>query len=126
MKTKRQKIGWFGEDFTANYLKKQHYHILERNFHSRFGEIDLIVQRHEIIAFVEVKTRTRGALYSPREAVDFYKMRKCIKTAEYYLLLHPGNWQPRFDVSEILLDERDDKRQTVVEHRYLENAFGEV
>ena len=50
---KTQDIGNFGEDFTVNYLKKQGYKIIERNYHSRFGEIDIIAANKKVIAFVE-------------------------------------------------------------------------
>lgn len=123
MKSNRVEIGAFGEDFTVKYLKKQGYKILERNFHSRFGEIDIIASKKDVIAFVEVKTRGENAIYSPREAVDFYKQQKCVKTAQMYLVQNPVDLQPRFDVSEILLEKREDSKLKVREHNYIENAF---
>lgn len=123
MKSNRAEIGAFGEDFTVKYLKKQGYKILERNFHSRFGEIDIIASKKNVIAFVEVKTRGENAIYSPREAVDFYKQQKCVKTAQMYLVQNSVELQPRFDVSEILLEKREDSKLRVKEHNYIENAF---
>ena len=123
MKSNRAEIGAFGEDFTVKYLKKQGYKILERNFHSRFGEIDIIASKKDVIAFVEVKTRGENAIYSPREAVDFYKQQKCVKTAQMYLVQNSVELQPRFDVSEILLEKREDSKLKVKEHNYIENAF---
>lgn len=123
MKSNKAEIGVFGEEFTAKYLKKQGYKILERNFHSRFGEIDIIASKKDIIAFVEVKTRGENAIYSPREAVDFYKQQKCVKTAQMYLANNTVELQPRFDVSEILLEKREDSKLKVKEHNYIENAF---
>ena len=46
------KTGKFGEDFAVKILKKKGYKILERNFHSRFGEIDVIASNKNVIAFV--------------------------------------------------------------------------
>ena len=103
MSSKTKTHGAFGEDYTVKYLKKSGYKILERNYHSRFGEIDVIASKKGIIAFVEVKTRGENAIYAPREAVDYFKQQKCIKTAEYYLVNNPSDLQPRFDVSEIIL-----------------------
>ena len=123
MKSNRAEIGAFGEDFTVKYLKKQGYKILERNFHSRFGEIDIIASKKNVISFVEVKTRGENAIYSPREAVDFYKQQKCVKTAQMYLVQSGVELQPRFDVSEILLEKREDSKLRVKEHNYIENAF---
>lgn len=118
----KREVGIFGEDFTEKYLKKNGYKILSRNFHSRFGEIDIIAKNKTYIIFVEVKTRSEGAIYSPREAVDYYKQQKCIKTAEYYLVNNETNLQPRFDVSEIIL-KKDTKKPEVLNHNYIENAF---
>lgn len=116
--------GDFGEEYTVKYLKKKGYKILSRNFHSRFGEIDIIAADKSVIAFVEVKTRSQGALFSPREAVDFYKQQKCIKTAQFYLVNNPSDLQPRFDVSEIIISK--DEKAEVITHNYIENAFSEV
>ena len=123
MKIDRAEIGAFGEQFTVKYLKKKGYKILEQNFHSRFGEIDIIASKNGIIAFVEVKTRGENAIYSPREAVDFYKQQKCVKTAQMYLVQNSVQLQPRFDVSEVLLENRGDSKLKVKEHNYIENAF---
>ncbi len=123
MKSNKAEVGAFGEQFTTKYLKKQGYKILEQNFHSRFGEIDIIASKKDIIAFVEVKTRGENAIYSPREAVDFYKQQKCIKTAQMYIMQNNVELQPRFDVSEILLEKREDSKLKVKEHNYIENAF---
>lgn len=125
MTSDNKSSGKFGEDFTAKYLVKNGYKIVAKNFHSRFGEIDIIAQNKTTIAFVEVKTRTEGALYSPREAVDYFKQQKCIKTAQFYLVNNPSELQPRFDVSEILLL-KDTKKPEVKIHNYIENAFSEV
>jgi len=120
---KTQDIGNFGEDFTVNYLKKQGYKIIERNYHSRFGEIDIIAANKKVIAFVEVKARGEKSLYTPREAVDFSKQQKCRKTAEIYLVNNPNNLQPRFDVSELVIKENENHKPKVTEHNYIENAF---
>ena len=116
------KIGKFGEDFAVKCLKRKGYKILERNFHSRFGEIDVIASNKKVIAFVEVKTRNEVSLYTPREAVDKFKMQKCIKTAQYYLVQNPTNLQPRFDVFEIVVN-TDGKKPKVSDNTYIENAF---
>lgn len=120
-----QHLGQFGEEYTVKYLKKQGYKILERNFHSRYGEIDIIALdlKKKIIVFVEVKTRTAKSLYTPREAVDFFKQQKCIKTAQYYLMQNRSEFQPRFDVSEIIIKSTENQKEEVESHNYIENAF---
>ncbi len=90
--------GALGEQFAAKFLEKHGYSILETNFRSRFGEIDIIAQKGGILAFVEVKTRAATMLESPQAAVTRTKQKRIITTALYYLQGHRAGLQPRFDV----------------------------
>jgi len=82
-----QYIGKLGEQYAEKFLISQNYKILERNFRSKFGEIDLIAFDYskKEIAFVEVKTRTGTFFGEPEDAVTRLKERKIIKTALYFL-----------------------------------------
>jgi putative endonuclease len=60
-------IGNFGEDIAAAYLIEHGYSILERNYHNRYGEIDIISEEDGYLCFVEVKTRQWGDEYSAFE-----------------------------------------------------------
>jgi len=64
------------------------YHILERNFRCRYGEIDLVAEHAEDLVFVEVKTRRGSAYGLPEEAVDLRKQRKIVEVAHYYIDVH--------------------------------------
>ena len=75
--------GAWGEEEAVRYLREQGFVILERNFHSRFGEIDIIAQKDGILHFIEVKT---SAKYEPIFAITPAKMRKICSTIDYYLL----------------------------------------
>lgn len=81
-----------GEDLATAYLKNHNYTILERNFHAKGGEIDIIaIDRNEkeaILCFVEVKTRTSDQFGTPFEAITPWKLRFIEKTALYYTILH--------------------------------------
>lgn len=90
--------GMLGERFAAEYLQKQGYTILATNFHTRFGEIDIVAQKGDILAFVEVKTRAATTLEPPEAAVTPAKQKKLITAALHYLQAHPADLQPRFDV----------------------------
>ena len=96
-----KRIGNSGEDLAARYLESQGYEIIARNFHSRYGEIDIIAKNAEYIAYVEVKTRSISAYGLPREAVTLQKQQKIIKTAYVFEAQHPYDLQPRFDIIEI-------------------------
>ena len=88
-----------GEVFAANYLQAQGYNIISRNFHSRYGEIDLIASKDDkTVCFIEVKTRREGSMVSGTEAVTASKQRKIIKTALTWLQVKKSYMQPRFDV----------------------------
>lgn len=111
--------GAWGEAVAAVYLRKKGYRIVQQNFSTRFGEIDLIVQDARYIVFVEVKTRKSDRFGAAREAVDLHKQRRLIATAEQWLQRNPTNLQPRFDVVEIYGEE--DLPVRSIEH--IENAF---
>ena len=95
--------------------------LLCKNFHSRYGEIDLIATKDDIIAFVEVKTRAKDSLYSAAEAVTPAKQQKIILTALHYMEEYNSDLQPRFDVCEVYPVVV--KRKKTAEINYLENAF---
>lgn len=83
----RQGLGATGERLAAEQLTREGYHMLERNFRCRYGEIDLIAQDGQDLVFVEVKTRRGMARGLPEEAVTLHKQRKLVQVANYYLSL---------------------------------------
>lgn len=92
------RLGPLGEKYAAEYLRDQGFQILERNYRSRFGEIDIIAENSQYIVFAEVKTRQMSILAEPEEAVTSGKQKKIARTALLYLQKHPTRLQPRFDV----------------------------
>jgi putative endonuclease len=88
-----QVSGKHGEDIAVEYLKKQKYKILERNFRIRNGEIDIIAIDHSemepVLAFIEVKTRSSTYFGTPFEAITSWKMEALIRTSQVYKALHP-------------------------------------
>lgn len=99
-------IGSKGEDIAAQYLEKQKFKIIERNFSCRFGEIDIIAKEGNYLVFVEVKRRKSLKYGRPCEAVDWRKQKTIITCATYYMSMNALVGKPvRFDVVEILVDE---------------------
>lgn len=82
--------GILGEDYARHLLLSKGYRIIETNFRSHFGEIDVIAVKDEVLVFVEVKTRWSEKFGKPEEAVTPRKLYRIKKTAEYYCLLHPA------------------------------------
>ena len=92
--------GKAGEHAASKYLKKNGYKILERNFRKTYGEIDIIAQKGENIAFVEVKTRKSSSYGTPAEFVTVSKQKKIIKTAYTYIQEHQLDAEFTFDIIE--------------------------
>lgn len=117
-RTPCQQTGDAGETAALGYLLRQGYETVARNYHSRYGEIDLIVKNDEYLVFVEVKTRNEYAVTRPAAFVDKRKQQRIIKTAAVYLAESPLDLQPRFDVIEVTTTSRG-----TYEIDHLENAF---
>ena len=117
--TNSRKYGESGEQLVCDYLQRQAYTIVQRNYRCKLGEIDIIVSRalHSLV-FVEVKTRSSLECGNPIEAVTRSKRNKIIKVAKHYLLEHGlyDKVDVRFDVAEVY-----DEDSTRIE--YYENAF---
>lgn len=96
--------GKIAEDLAANYLGKQGIKIVDRNFHSRFGEIDLIALEQQILIFIEIRYRKNEKHIAAIETIDHFKCRKLISTSEYFLNKHRNyqSYQCRYDVITII------------------------
>ena len=91
------------EELALHYLQQHKLRLICRNFHSRFGEIDLIMQDHDTLIFIEVKQRDSG-INDAIESISWAKQQKLIKSAQYYLLRHGNNIFCRFDA--IVIDKQ--------------------
>ena len=94
------KSGKIAEDIAAGFLTKRGIKLLDRNFHCRFGEIDLIGFDQEILIFIEVRYRKNEHRSAVIETIDQHKCRKLVITSEYFLnryRIYQSN-QCRYDV----------------------------
>ena len=114
----KSEVGKLGEESVCGHLIRQGYRIAARNYRIKGGEIDIIAENGDIIAFVEVKSRKPDSLVTGFEAVSKRKQGLIIKTAADYCLKHPNILQPRFDVASVIID--DGK---VLSIDYMTNAF---
>lgn len=115
-----RQLGIYGELVAARYLHRHGYKILETNFRSRFGEIDLIAEKHKTIIFAEVKTRDHTAIARPMEAVNFYKQQKIKKTSLLYLAGLTEEINVRYDVLEVIAVTQGIKK---IKIHHIQNAF---
>ncbi|NJL91993.1 MAG: YraN family protein [Coleofasciculaceae cyanobacterium SM2_1_6] len=130
-------IGQGGENFVKQYLLKQGWQIHQQNWYCRWGELDLVAQREQTLAFVEVKTRRRSCEAKAGQlgwdaggvlAVGQSKQEKLIKTATLFLLENPelNELNCRFDIA--LVSYSVDRTISKPKYNfwlqdYLENAF---
>jgi putative endonuclease len=121
MKAESKYLGAWGEALAAEYLRKKKYQLVAAGYHSRFGEIDLVVQNKRFLVFVEVKLRKNADFAKAMEYVDRRKQDKIRVTASVYLSQNPTNLQPRFDVIEIYAPEGMETARPEIRH--LEDAF---
>ena len=100
MKKSSREKGTEFEQKAVSYLRRQGYRILEKNFYSRYGEIDLVAMDGRYLCFIEVKYRETTGKGDPLEAVDLRKQRRICKTALFYLIRkgYPDTTACRFDV----------------------------
>ena len=124
------KIGKFGEDAAAKYLKNNKYKIIARNVHSGHSEIDIVASFKDTLLFAEVKTRTydesRLSFGRPADAVNKSKITYLIRGADRFCVENGDKYADhykRFDIIEVYL-ERDGRRLRVKDIRHFENAFG--
>lgn len=110
--------GKLGEEKVSEYLTAHGYRIVQRNFRIRGGEIDIIAENGFYIAFVEVKTRRPDSVVTGFEAVTKRKKGLLIRAAAEYCIRHPNEFQPRFDMAQVIAD-----NGRVLRIDYIENAF---
>ena len=115
-------IGKIGEEMVADFLKSKGYIITAMNYHSKFGEIDIVAESREYVLFVEVKTRKKGSMTTPAEAVSRNKQKKIVLTAYNFLSKLRININYRFDVAEVYYEITKDG-ELKADLNYIKNAF---
>lgn len=109
MISKKEK-GNLGESAAVNYLLQSGYMILDKNFRTKYGEIDIIARDKDYIAFVEVKSRKDFKLGLPCEAVNHIKRYRIARMALLYIAkMKLINDNFRFDVVEVIIDNSEVK-----------------
>jgi len=112
-------VGKAAEQLIAEHYVNNGYNILSMNYHSRYGEIDIILQQNITIVFCEVKFRKQNSLVSGVEAVDIHKQKRLAKTASLFLEENAPlqDLHMRFDIAVVT----PLKKEYVVQ--IMENAF---
>lgn len=99
--------GLLGEKIAVKYLRRKNYKILETNCRDKYGELDIICKKNNVIIFVEVKTMSADSPYgSPFEKVNFHKIKKLKQNAMLYLIKndYPEDRYWQIDVIGVVLN----------------------
>ena len=91
-------LGKWGEDVAANYLERQGYTIIERDWKSGHRDLDIIAREGDTVVFVEVKTRRNRQFADPEMAVDYQKIRHLQQAANHYIKYRHIDHDIRFDI----------------------------
>lgn len=111
-------FGKTAEDLAVEYLKKNGYKILARNFRFQKAEIDVIAEKDNLIIVVEVKARSTDFFILPQEAVTKTKIKSIVSAANHYLEEFNRNQEVRFDIISVLPDEN---KNLIIDH--IKDAF---
>lgn len=119
MNTFKLELGRKGEDAALDFLKKEGYKIIKRNYKNKLGEIDIIAKDNTTLCFIEVKTRTSLSFGFPEEAINLHKRRQLNKVALSYLKQYNlFNIPVRFDIISVILNDPEK-----IDIRIIKNAF---
>lgn len=112
--------GDFGEETARTFLRKKNVIILQKNFRTRSGEIDIIGLCNNTLIFYEVKTRKNNIYGSPAEALTRSKINKIKLTSKFFMAkFNLYNYDIRYDVIEVFLD----KNENLEKINIIQNAF---
>lgn len=112
-KTQKQEIGETGENIACEFLVKQGYKIMDRNYRKKWGELDIVASKDNILHFIEVKTVSHETSYRPEENVHLWKRKRLARAIKTYLLEKAesglpvnadGETEYEIDIIAVLLD----------------------
>ncbi len=113
-------LGKIGEDLAVDYLEKKGYKIVARNFTYQKAEVDIIARKDNILAIVEVKTRSTPDFGNPQEFVKARQIQRLVKAVDQFVTDHEMDVDVRFDIVAIIKN----KAGTKVEH--IKDAFLQI
>lgn len=109
--------GLLGENMASEFLSKKGYRIIDRNYRTKIGEIDIVAKKDNILVFVEVKTRANTNYGFPYEAVNRKKLNRIVRTSFIYMKENKYvGYQMRYDIIEVFLSNS-------IKINHIENVF---
>jgi len=110
-------LGKEGEVLAINYLQKNGYKIVEKNYRYKKAEVDIIAKKETVLVAVEVKTRTSGYFGNPQDFINPKKIKLLVSAIDFYVVENDLDVEVRFDIIAIIKN----KNTTKIEH--IEDAF---
>lgn len=110
-------LGKKGEQLAVNFLVENGYDIVERNYRFNKAEVDIIAQKEDVLAIIEVKTRSTADFGNPQDFVKPKQIKNLVKAVDEYVTVNSLNVEVRFDIIAIVKEKKEFK----IEH--LEDAF---
>lgn len=95
-------LGKKGEKLAIDFLIKNEYHILEKNYRYLKAEVDIIAQKGNVLAVVEVKTRSTDFYGDPQDFVNPKKIKLLLSAIDYYVIEKDFDVEVRFDIIAII------------------------
>lgn len=114
---KHNELGALGEELAVEELEKNGYEIMERNWRFKKAEIDIIARKNDVLAIVEVKTRSSDYFGDPQDFVNSKKIKMLVEAVNEYVVSKDLEVDVRFDIIAIIINEN----KLTIEH--LEDAF---
>lgn len=114
---KHNELGALGEELAVEELEKNGYEIIERNWRYKKAEIDIIARKNDVLAIVEVKTRSSDYFGDPQDFVNSKKIKMLVEAVNEYVVSKDLEVEVRFDIIAIIINEN----KLTIEH--LEDAF---
>ena len=122
MRGYNKQFGELGENTAVKYLENKGYTIIETNYSTRYGELDIICKKDGILIIAEVKTRSQARFGAAAEAVTKSKINKIKRTTEEYIIQNNIDCPIRFDVIEVYARKYNDEI-LIEEINHIEDAF---
>ncbi len=97
-------IGAYGEQLAADFLLRNGFEVIARNFYVRGAELDIVAQKNGVVYFIEVKTRTSGAYGAPESSIHYYKQRHIQYAARIFIASHPRYAEGEMHFSSIAVE----------------------
>ncbi|MCF6180600.1 YraN family protein [Lutibacter sp.] len=110
-------LGKKGEELAVEFLQKKGYKILNRNWRYKKAEVDIIAQKNEVLAVVEVKTRSSNYFGNPQDFVNEKKIKLLVEAINEYVVSKDLDIEVRFDIIAIL------KNKSTFKIEHLKDAF---